>query len=139
MKIQAPSTVHELRINGDWSQYSGTITLPKSISKLYVSGKDIPFGIVASQNFEIDVVSPRTKELYITRDLSQCKGTVSFGNNIAKISFAMDKPGFSIGGTSILTIGTTTPEITTMTFKPGILNRKGIVLIDTNVKTVSIE
>ncbi len=139
LKIQSPSTVHELRINGDWSQYSGTITLPKSISKLYVSGKDIPFGIVASQNFEIDVVSPRTKELYITRDLSQCKGTVSFGNNIAKISFAMDKPGFSIGGTSILTIGTTTPEITTMTFKPGILNRKGIVLIDTNVKTVSIE
>lgn len=139
LKIQSSPNVHSLRINGDWSQYSGTLTLSSNISKVCVSGKDIPFGVIASHDFEISTTNQKVNELYITGDFSKCTSNVSFPENVSKIYLSTDKPAFLIGGNSMLAIGTTNPEITTMTLKSGILNRNSTVSIDTNIKTVSIE
>ena len=61
LKIQAPNGVKTLMLNGDWSQYTGTLTIPSNITKICFSNQEIPFNIVANHNLEFGITQPTTK------------------------------------------------------------------------------
>ena len=102
-----------------------------------MSEKDVSFGINASHNIEIDCANYDI--LNVLGDFSKCTGTLSFSNKIKKILLPSDRVPFTIGGNSTISIGTSSSDVDTLTFKSDILNRKGKVLIEPNIKTVILD
>ncbi len=137
LEIKASEKINTIKLNGDWSQYTGILTIPSNITKVCLSEKDVPFGINASHNIEIDCENYDT--LNFSGDFSKCTGTLSFSKQITKILLPSDKVPFTIGGNSTISIGTSSPDIDTMTFKSDILNHKGKILIEPNIKTVILD
>lgn len=137
LKVQTPDRVNTVKLNGDWSQYTGVLTIPNNISKICLSDKDLTFGINANHNIEIEC--DKSDTLNISGDFSKYTGSITFSNKITKIFLQTAEVPFTIGGSSHLSIGTTDPGIDSLTFKSDILKRKGKISIDPNIKTITLD
>lgn len=78
LKIQARGKTNTVRLNGDWSQYTGTLTIPSNITKICFSNQEIPFNIVANHNLEVGITQPTTatQQSTVERTLPGLFGTL---------------------------------------------------------------